>query len=189
MCRILGVTRSLVYYKHKRNQEEETALENVVIRIFRESRNNYGTRKIKYKLEKENIILSRRKIGTIMKKYCLISNYTVKQYKVYRTKCNEEQIENEVARKFNNHRHLEVVVSDLTYVKVNDTWNYVCILLNLANREIIGYSAGKNKNASLVYDAFMKVEGNLKDIEIFHTDYAEENTMPKFLFPLAVCYI
>ena len=83
MCRILGVTRSLVYYKHKRNQEEETALEKVVIRIFRESRNNYGTRKIKYKLEKENIILSRRKIGTIMKKYGLVSNYTVKQYKVY----------------------------------------------------------------------------------------------------------
>ena len=174
MCRILGVTRSLVYYKHKRNQEEETALEKVVIRIFRESRNNYGTRKIKYKLEKENIILSRRKIGTIMKKYGLVSNYTVKQYKVYRTKCNEEKIENEVARKFNNRRHLEVVVSDLTYVKVNDTWNYVCILLNLANREIIGYSAGKNKNASLVYDAFMKVEGNLKDIEIFHTDRGNE---------------
>lgn len=50
----------------------------------------------------------------------------------------------------------------------------MCILLNLANREIIGYSAGKNKNASLVYDAFMKVEGNLKDIEIFHTDRGNE---------------
>ena len=86
----------------------------------------------------------------------------------------KKKIENEVARKFNNRRHLEVVVSDLTYVKVNDTWNYVCILLNLANREIIGYSAGKNKNASLVYDVFMKVEGNLKDIEIFHTDRGNE---------------
>ena len=105
-------------YIIKCNQEDETTLENAVIRIFRESRNNYGTRKIKYKLEEEKITLSRRRIGTIMKKYGLVSNYTVKQYKVYKTKCNEEKIENEVARKFNNRRHLEVVVSDLTYVKV-----------------------------------------------------------------------
>ena len=174
MCKILGVTRSLVYYKHKRNKEDETVFENAVIRIFRDSRNNYGTRKIKHELEKEKIQLSRRKIGTIMKKYGLVSNYTVKQYKIHKTKCNEEMIENEVLCKFNNRKHLEVVVSDLTYVKVNNKWNYICILLNLANREIIGYSAGKNKNATLVYDAFMKVEGNLKDIEIFHTDRGNE---------------
>ena len=79
-----------------------------------------------------------------------------------------------MARRFDNRKHLEVVVSDLTYVKVRNKWNYVCILLNLANREIIGYSAGKNKNASLVYDAFMKVEGNLNEIEIFHTDRGSE---------------
>ena len=174
MCRILGVTRSLVYYKYKRNKENETAIDNAVIQVFRDSRNNYGTRKIKKALEKENIIVSRRKIGEIMDKYGLISNYTVKQYKVQKSKCNEEKVENEVARRFNNRKHLEVVVSDLTYVKVRNKWNYVCILLNLANREIIGYSAGKNKNASLVYDAFMKVEGNRNEIEIFHTDRGSE---------------
>ena len=174
MCKILGVTRSLVYYKYKRNKESETAIDNAVIQVFRDSRNNYGTRKIKKALEKQNIIVSRRKIGEIMDKYGLISNYTVKQYKVQKSKCNEEKVENEVARRFDNRKHLEVVVSDLTYVKVRNKWNYVCILLNLANREIIGYSAGKNKNASLVYDAFMKVEGNRNEIEIFHTDRGSE---------------
>ena len=103
-----------------------------------------------------------------------LSNYTVKQYKIQKSKCNEEKVENEVARWFDNRKHLEVVVSNLTYVKVRNKWNYVCILLNLANREIIGYSVGKNKNASLVYDAFMKVEGNLNEIEIFHTDRGSE---------------
>ena len=114
MCRILGVTRSLVYYKHKRNKESETAIDNAVIQVFRDSLNNYGTRKIKKALEKQNIILSRRKIGEIMNKYGLISNYTVKQYKVQKSKCNEEKVENEVARQFDNRKHLEVVVSDLT---------------------------------------------------------------------------
>ena len=114
MCRILGVTRSLVYYKHKRNKESETAIDNAVIQVFRDSRNNYGTRKIKKALEKQNVILSRRKIGEIMNKYSLISNYTVKQYKVQKSKCNEEKVENEVARQFDNRKHLEVVVRQMT---------------------------------------------------------------------------
>lgn len=35
----------------KNNSKAETKLENAVIRIFRESRNNYGTRKIKRQLQ------------------------------------------------------------------------------------------------------------------------------------------
>ena len=34
--------------------KEEAKLENLVIKIFRESRNNYGTRKIKKQLERMN---------------------------------------------------------------------------------------------------------------------------------------
>ena len=35
--------------------------------IFKESKNNYGTRKIKEELRKQDLIVSRRKIGRIMK--------------------------------------------------------------------------------------------------------------------------
>ncbi|BDU50853.1 hypothetical protein HLVA_14220 [Haliovirga abyssi] len=78
-----------------------------------------------------------------MKKYSLVSNYTIKQYKVYRVKCNEEKVENIVDREFNLRENLEVVVSDLTYINVKGKWNYICVLLDLHNREIIGYAAGK----------------------------------------------
>lgn len=87
MCKLLKVPRSLVYYHiNKRSEvnkisEEEIKLENEIIDIFRKSRNNYGTRKIKKELEKREIKASRRKIGRIMEKYSLISNYTVAQYK------------------------------------------------------------------------------------------------------------
>jgi len=45
---------------------------------------------------------------------------------------------------------MKVVVSDLTYVNVGGKWNYICLMLDLYNREIVGYAAGKNKNAKLV---------------------------------------
>lgn len=31
-----------------------------------------------------------------------------------------------------------------------------------------------------IYDAFATVQTELSDIEMFHTDYAEEKTIPKF---------
>ena len=46
------------------------------------------------------------------------------------------------------------VVSDLTYVRVGTQWAYICILLDLGAREIIGYSAGAHKNAELVHKPF-----------------------------------
>ena len=105
-----------------------------------------------------------------MDKYGLVSNYTIKQFKVHKSTCNEEKIANEVNRKFNDREYLEVVISDLTYVRVKDRWCYVCILIDLFNREIIGYSAGTKKNAGLVYDAFLSSCVNLSKIRIFHTD-------------------
>lgn len=103
MCRKLGVPRSLVYYK-KRTRKINSELENAVIEIFKKSRNNYGSRKIKIEL----------------------------------------------------------------------AWCYICILIDLFNREIIGYSAGAHKNAQLVYDAFLSSKVNLSKVKIFHTDRGNE---------------
>lgn len=53
-------------------------------------------------------------------------------------------------------------------------WNYICILIDLFNREIIGYSAGEHKNANLVSRVFANFKVNLNSIELFHTDRGNE---------------
>lgn len=63
-----------------------------------------------------------------------------------------------------------MIVSDLTYVRVGNEWNYICILLDSYNREIVGYSCGKYKDAHLVYRAFATVKINLNNFSIFYTD-------------------
>ncbi|WP_418223111.1 IS3 family transposase [Clostridium isatidis] len=173
MCRVLNIPRSLVYYK-KKARVYNTKLENAVIAIFRESKNNYGARKIKEELNKRNIVASRRKIRQIMDKYRLVSNYTVKQFKIHKSSCNNDEVENIVNREFDNRNDLEIVVSDLTYVNVAGKWHYICLLINLFNREIVGYSAGPNKDADLVYEAFLNSKINLTKIKVFHTDRGNE---------------
>ncbi len=109
-----------------------------------------------------------------MKKRKLESAYSKSRFKVHHGKCNEAPIPNELDRQFDGQSQYAAVVSDLTYVRVNYKWNYVCILVDLFNREIIGHSAGTNKDANLVYDAFATVKANLREIQMFHTDRGSE---------------
>ena len=173
MCRVLQIPRSTYYYEAKAKQDESELTVNI-IDIFKASRNNYGARKIKSDLKDRNLIASRRRIGRIMKQEGLVSSYTTAQFRPQKDTCNESKIENVVDRQFNKQPYRNIVVSDLTYVRVGMSWNYICILVDLFNREIIGYSAGRNKTAELVKQAFQSVKGNLKDIQIFHTDRGNE---------------
>ena len=53
-------------------------------------------------------------------------------------------------------------------------------MLDLYNREIVGYAAGGHKDAKLVRKALYSIKYDLRKISLFHTDYAEEKTIPKF---------
>lgn len=173
MCLVLQVNRSTYYYEAKKKQDE-SALTAAIVDIFRSSRNNYGTRKIKKKLASMDMTASRRRIGRIMKQEGLISNYTKAQFKPQKDTCNESGTANIVDPKFNGQPYRNVVVSDLNYIRVGAGWNYICVLVDLFDREIIGYSVGKNKTSALVKQAFQSVKGNLREIRIFHTDRGNE---------------
>ena len=87
-----------------------------------------------------------------------------------KSKCNEEKVENILDRQFNGRKILEVCVSDLTYVRVGNKWCYVCLIIDLNNREIIGYWLGDKKDSKLVEEALYSIKYPLNQIELFHTD-------------------
>ena len=181
MCGVLDIPKSTYYYHagltgRRALKTEDQELTKEIARIFQESRNNYGTRKIKKELAKlaEPKQVSRRRIGRIMNRLGLVSNYTVAQFKPHKSTCNEAPVKNELQRRFNQDKPLAVIVSDLTYVRVGKKWHYVCLFVDLFNREIVGHSAGENKTAELVYQALASIKGNLNDIQMFHTDRGKE---------------
>lgn len=65
---------------------------------------------------------------------------------------------NVAARRFGGREPRTLVRSDLTHVRVGGGWSYVCPLVDLANREIVGHSAGPRKGADLARAAFATVE-------------------------------
>ncbi|EGO62654.1 transposase, partial [Acetonema longum DSM 6540] len=143
MCAVLQIARSTFYYEAKEQPNEEELTE-AIVEIFHQNRKAYGTRKLKVKLQEQGFFVSRRRIGRIMKEQALVSTYTIAQYKPHKTACNEAKTANVLDRQFEQTQAKRFVVSDLTYVKVQNKWHYICVLIDLFNREIIGYSAGPN---------------------------------------------
>ena len=182
MCRALKVNRSTTYYK----PNEEKRLEKIarhekdlqkVKEAFEEGKGNYGSRQIKTSLAEKGIVMSRRKISRLMKELGLVSAYGIPKYTKPGTKSadsNKADISNLLDRNFSGWGEKEVIVSDLTYVKVNGKWCYICALIDLFNREIIGWSVGENKTADLVLLAFAMAGIDWRKVMIFHTDRGME---------------
>ncbi|CAM3643483.1 hypothetical protein ERUR111494_04695 [Erysipelothrix urinaevulpis] len=92
MCRILEISRSGYYkYRDKDFSKKKDIHTDLVIKIFHESNQIYGTRKIKRACQEQGINLSRRRIGHIMAEEGLVSRYTVVQFKPERQNVNREQ--------------------------------------------------------------------------------------------------
>lgn len=91
MCKLLNISRTIVYYDRK-NKCKDIELEKHIVRIFKDSKNNYGSRKIKVELQKLGYQVSLKRIRKYMNLNGLVSNYTVKQFKVHKSTCNEDKI-------------------------------------------------------------------------------------------------
>ena len=173
---ILGVPRSTYCAMRSRANAPKAPdpIEPDVLAVHEASRGRYGSRKIKAALARSGKTVSRRRICRIMRENGLSSAYGRKRFKVNPGRPNEPDAPNIVARGFRGRAPRTHVCSDLTYVRVGGGWNYVCLLIDLRNREIVGHSAGPRKDADLVRSAFATLDFPISDIEVFHTDRDSE---------------
>ena len=83
-----------------------------------------------------------------MKRLKIMSKYTQLKYKKHAGQTHYAEVKNILDRKFNDRKNLAVLVSDLTYVRVGNAWNYICLIINLYNRAIVGFQLVKIKIVS-----------------------------------------
>ena len=178
----MKINRSTTYYRPNEEKrlaaiaQHEKDLQHVK-EAFGEGKGNYGSRQVKAVLAKQGIVISRRKIRRLMDELGLVSVYGKPKYTKPGTKntgSNKSGVSNLLDRKFSGWSEKEVIVSDLTYVKVSGRWCYICVLIDLFNREVVGWSVGGNKTVDLVLHAFAAADVDWKRTMIFHTDRGME---------------
>jgi len=174
LCKYLGMRRDAYYYRVKPRKKDHERIR-IIKETFEHNKCVYGLEKLYIALHKKGVAISRKKLTQVMKEEKLVSKY-VKRRKPRSAESlvNTDNIGNKINREFTDRKLLEVVASDLTYVDINHKWNYICLLIELSHREIIGYAAGENKDAELVKKAWLSVRKDIRDISIFHTDRGSE---------------
>lgn len=76
----------------------------------------------------------------------------------------------------------EVWVSDITYIKTTLGWYYLACVMDLYNREVIGYSTSKNIDTELVKRAIGNAIAKYPNVEgtIFHSDRGSQYVGAEF---------
>lgn len=149
MYKVLGISRSNFYYgtttavvNHQKKEGEEQALKKKISTIFHQHRSVYGVSKIKVELEHLGETILKRLIWRLIQEMGFVSTYARPSYKLMKTATNEAAYRNVLNCQFQVGHQLTILVSDLTFEKVGSDWHYICLLIDLYNREIVGSGAG-----------------------------------------------
>lgn len=165
------------------SESEKTESENKVINCFEKHKGNYGRIRIRKALLADGTDISEYKIAKILKKYGLVAK-SGRTGRPKQAKPTEKQYieENLIKDKFSVREANYLWCSDITELKCNRSKIYLCGIIDVATRRIVGWAITKHQRQELVQQAIqMAVERNPKRPEgaIFHSDRGCQYTAKK----------
>jgi transposase InsO family protein len=180
MCRVLAVSRS-GYYESLRRLPSNHSIEDDQLRpqikaAFKKGRKNYGTRRIKDTLAKQDTFTSRRRIGRLMREEDL-QVQTKRKFKVTTDSNHDKPIApNLLNRDFSVNNPDTVYVGDITYIPTREGWLYLAVVIDLFSRAVVGWSMGSRITASLVNGALLMALWKRKPAKglLFHSDQGSQ---------------
>lgn len=194
LCRVLQVNRATYYYhalrapKQTQLQIEDTMLKPLVKEIFEKSKGRFGARKIRAKLLQEGHVVSERRVLRLMKELELSSKGSHPKL----NSANDRQYQyypNKLKQNFLTDAPNKVWVGDITYAKVGMDFLYLCVMIDLYARKVIGYEVSENIDTNLVSKAFhhaFESRGRPSGL-IFHSDQGTQYTSFEFRDLLKRC--
>ena len=176
MCRVLRVSRS-GYYAYlrrglNRRHEENRNLLTKIQEIWEWSRRVYGSPRITAELRAQGYRCGENRIARIMRTNG-IASLTRKCYKITTNSNHKLPVaEDLVRRDFRASAPNKLWVSDITYIWTWEGWLYLAAVMDVYNREIVGWALYKRMTKELVANALLKALAK-RDPEpglIFHSD-------------------
>jgi len=175
MSEVLGVSRSGYYASLEGGGErarENEKLGALIRQIWVKSRELYGSPRITVELQAQGIRCGKNRVARLMRG-AGIRSQTRKAFRVTtKSSGGLKEAEDLVERRFQAGRPNQVWVSDITYIWTRECWLYLAAVLDLFNREVVGWSLERRVSQELVLDALNRAlfQHRPKRGLVFHAD-------------------
>lgn len=187
-CRYFSVSPSS-YYFWKNNSsplriETKNKICSQIKLIFKQSKNTYGSPRIAEELKSLGVMVCENTVAKYMSEMGLDARLK-KKFRVQTTDSNHQEPIAPRLFKTENDEALplepgKILAGDITYLNLGSKFIYLAVVLDLFNREVVGWSMGQSLETGLVLralDSAMKKVGPDAEV-IFHSDrgsqYASE---------------
>ncbi len=192
MCRVLHVSRP-GYYAWKRRPVSVKALRDVALlkqikTNHKLSRGTYGSPRVHADLEASGECVGVNRVARLMRQ----NDMTVKPKRGFRCSTTQRDPAHKVApnvldRDFTATESSQKWVTDTTFVATGEGWLYVAAILNLYNREVVGWSMGANNDTALTLRALDRAleAHNLPEGLLHHSDRGSTYTAHAYRNKLA----
>ncbi len=186
LCEALGVSRGTFYNHilrradHSLRDAKQSELMRQVQQIFDDSQQRFGAEKIRIILAENGIRVGHRRVAAIMDELGLksVRPEAKKQY----NKIQHSQRKNLLKRDFSAEHPNQIWVSDITYFRISGNPIYLCVILDLYSRRVIGYRISKNASTNLLNSTFriaFENRGRPQGLT-FHSDRGTQYTSAAF---------
>jgi len=163
MCKLFGVSRSgyhaSVTRLESRRSRENRALKDKIRVLHAASHGISGAPKIHRDLMDAGVRCGKNRVARIMRKAGIRSRVKRKFKATTDSRHNLPVAPNLLNQDFNVEAPNRTWVGDITYVSTNEGWLYLAVLLDLFNREIVGWSASNRLTRQLAIDALQMAVG------------------------------
>lgn len=186
MAPVLKISRSR-YYKWLKNPVSSRSVDDdmykiLIEQIFDNMKKRYGSPRIHSELRSMGYRLSKKRVARLMKEKGL----EARPKRHFKTTTNSHH-DNAVApnllmQDFTSSGPNKVWASDITYIRTQEGWLYLCVIIDLYSRKVVGWSFSKHIDTALVCASLRMalLQRSPMDGLIFHSDRGVQYTAKAF---------
>ena len=175
-AKLLGVSRSSVYYCPKPDSAEELDLLKRLDEIFTENP-MYGSRRLQAMLKREGVLVGRRRIRGLMRKLGL---WAITPKPNTSKSHPEHKIYPYLLRDMTIDQANQVWATDITYLPMRRGFLYLVAILDWATRRVLAWRLSNTLTADFCVDALKEAITKYGTPGIFNTDQGSQFTSEQF---------
>lgn len=185
LLKVAKIKKSTYYYHLQKwtKPDKYKEIKERIQTLFHHHKGRYGYRRICLALRNEGILINHKTVQRLMKELGLKGTVRPKKYRSYKGTVGYVA-ENVIQRDFQATEPNQKWVTDVTEFKINGQKFYFSAVLDLFNREIVGYEVSKSPNFELIQQSFKKAFMDTKLPEksdlIIHSDQGWLYQIPRF---------